>query len=66
LSTDRVDLTDPFQRKWYLRQVLTHGRAGDIQALDFDEIAGCLEELKLPPDVHNLWKWFLEKRNVGR
>jgi hypothetical protein len=26
-STDQIDLDDPFQRRWYLRQALTHGRA---------------------------------------
>jgi hypothetical protein len=31
-STDRVDLSDPFQRRWYLQQVLTHGRLEDISA----------------------------------
>ena len=25
-STDRLDLTDPFQRKWYIRQVIEHGK----------------------------------------
>jgi hypothetical protein len=24
-STDRVDLADPFQRKWCIRQVIEHG-----------------------------------------
>ena len=29
-STDRLDLADPFQRKWYIRQVIEHGKAEDV------------------------------------
>jgi hypothetical protein len=58
-STDQVDLSDPFQRRWYLRQVLTHGRAEDIRSLDLEEIRRELEELDLPPEVYSLWKSFL-------
>jgi len=31
-STETLNLADPFQRKWYLRQVLMHGRAQDIRS----------------------------------
>ncbi len=65
-STDRVDLSDPFQRKWYIRQVLTHGRASDIRSLDLDEVAVLLDELRLPPDVQSLWKRFFEARRAGQ
>jgi hypothetical protein len=65
-STDRLDLTDPFQRKWYLRQVLTYGREENIQKLDFDEIETYLEELNLPADVLSLWKRYMEERNAFR
>jgi len=26
-SASHLDLSDPYQRRWYLRQVLAHGRA---------------------------------------
>ena len=65
-STDQVDLTDPFQRRWYIQQVLTHGRAEDIRALDLDEIAALLDEIVLPDDVRSLWQCFLERRRVER
>jgi len=58
-STDRVDLSDPFQRQWYIRQVLMHGRSEDIRGLDLGEVAALLDDLRLPPDVHRLWKKFL-------
>jgi hypothetical protein len=63
-STDEIDLSDPFQRRWYIQQVLTHGRAEDIRALDLDEIAAVLDEILLPQDVRSLWQRFLEVRNA--
>ncbi len=59
-STDIVDLSNPFERKQYIQQVLTHGRAEDIKNLDLDEVAQLLDELNLPKDVRSLWKVFLE------
>jgi hypothetical protein len=63
-STDHVDLSDPFQRRWYIQQVLTHGQAEDIRALKLDEIVAVLDEIILPEDVRSLWKCFLESRHV--
>ena len=55
-STDTLDLDDPFQCRWYLRQVLMHGRAADIRALDLDEVARQLDDLDLPPALYDLWQ----------
>ncbi len=63
-STDQIDLSDPFQRRWYLRQVLMHGRAEDISTLDLQDIGDNLESLELPPEVYSLWKAFLKVRHV--
>jgi len=65
-STRTVDLDDPFQRKWYIRQVLLHGRAEDIRTLDLDEIAHSLDDLNLPLHIHSLWERFLEARHAER
>jgi hypothetical protein len=65
-STDQVDLSDPFQRRWYIQQVLTHGRMEDVRTLDLDEIETLLDELSLPEDVRSLWQVFLESRYVKR
>lgn len=65
-STNQVDLADPFQRKWYIRQVIEHGRSADVARLDLDEVAGLLDELHLPPHLHRLWSDFLEARNAAR
>jgi hypothetical protein len=59
-STDQIDLSDPFQRRWYIQQVLTHGRAEDIRTLKLEEIAAVLDEIVLPEDVRDLWERFLE------
>ena len=63
-STDQIDLSDPFQRRWYIQQVLTHGRAEDISTLNLDEVAAILDELVLPEDVRSLWQRFLETRHA--
>ncbi len=64
-STETLNLADPFQRKWYLRQVLIHGRAQDIRAVDLDEVARQLDGLDLPPALHDLWRRFLEVRRAA-
>lgn len=58
-SADRIDLNDPVQRRWYIRQVLLHGRAEDIRTLDLAEVAALLDELNLPEPVYRLWRAFL-------
>jgi hypothetical protein len=63
-STDHVDLQDPFQRRWLLRQTLLHGRAQDIRALDLEEISRELDKLNLPPDIYDLWKKVLDKHEI--
>lgn len=55
-STKKVDLDDPWQRKWYIRQVLTHGRAEDIAELDWEEVRSVLKEIVLPSPVRRLWE----------
>lgn len=61
-SKDQIDLSDPFQRRWYIQQVLTHGRMEDIRALNLQEIASVLDDILLPEDVRSLWQRFLEAR----
>ena len=65
-STDRVDLDDPFQRQWYIKQLLLHGRAEDLRRLDLDEVERLLDRLDLPPALHCLWASFLEARHAAR
>ena len=46
----------PWQRKWYIKQVLINGRAEDIAELDWEEIKALLPELELPKDIKSLWE----------
>lgn len=59
-STNDIDLTDPFQRTWYLKQVLTHGRAEDIAALDWDELERLIPRLDLPREISALWEEYFK------
>jgi len=59
-STDTIDLSDPFQKLWLLRQTLMHGRAEDIRALKIEEIRRELDHLDLPKEIESLWRRYLE------
>lgn len=48
-SKDQIDLSDEWQRRWHIRQVLMYGRAEDVASLDWDEVERLLPELHLPP-----------------
>lgn len=65
-STDTVDLSDPVQRRWYILQVLLHGREEDIRALDLAEVAALLDDLNLSDPVYRLWRAFLEWKGYAR
>jgi len=61
-SKDEIDLTDDWQRHWYIRQVLMYGRAEDVARLDWDEIERLLPEIHLPPTLHLLWENYFHAR----
>lgn len=55
-SKETLDLRDPFQRTWYIAQVLSHGRADDVAEIDWNEIQTLLPKLRLPKFVRSLWE----------
>jgi len=62
-SRNEIDLEDPWQRKWYIQQVLSHGRSEDVAQLDWEEISMVLKEISLSQEVRNLWEdYFNAKR----
>ena len=63
-STDKIDLNDPFQKRWLLRQTLMYGRAEDIRGLNLDEIKQALVELDLSSEIVSLWRRYLEYRDA--
>jgi len=65
-SADKeIDLSDPWQKKWYIKQVLTYGREEDIAELDWEEVKKSLPELDLPEHIKSLWEDYFasKKRN---
>ena len=65
-STDTLDLRDPFQKRWLLRQTLTHGAAQDIRALDFEDLRSQLDSLDLPREIGSLWRLYFEGTHARR
>ena len=63
-STDTVNLSDPFQKRWLLRQTLLHGRTDDISVLRLADIKAELDQLELPKEIESLWRRYLEYLNV--
>jgi hypothetical protein len=58
-STNKLDLSNPFIKKWYLEKVLENGRAEDIASLNWKEIKKLLPEMNLPENIKRLWlKYF--------
>jgi hypothetical protein len=59
-----LDLSDPENRKWWIKQVLMNGRMEDIRALDFDEVERILPKLYLPKPIKKLWSDYFAKRRT--
>jgi len=55
-SKREIDLADPWQKKWYIQQVLIHGKAEDVAQLNWQEIRECLPSLTLPTHIRRLWE----------
>ena len=54
----RLDPDDPWTRRWWITQVLVHGRWDYVKALDWDEVRQLLPELRLPERVRGLWEYY--------
>jgi hypothetical protein len=63
-SKRELDLGDPWQRRWFIRQVLLYGRAEDIRALDWEEVRLLLPELDLPTEIRRLWERYFEHKDA--
>jgi hypothetical protein len=64
-STDKaenIDLDEPENRRWWIKQVLMNGRMEDIVALDFNEVEKILPGLYLPRPIKKLWSDYFAKR----
>ena len=64
VKPEKLNISDPWTRKWYLKQVLTYGRLEDIACLDFEEIKNSLDELNLPKEIDRLWRHYFAEQKV--
>ena len=62
---EELDLDNPRDKKWWLKQVLQKGRIEDIKELDFDEVERFLPELYLPRAIRKLWEDYFEWKRKG-
>lgn len=53
---NRLNLEDPWIRKWWIQQVLIHGRMEDIKQLDFNDVKRFLPTLNLDYKIKSLWE----------
>jgi hypothetical protein len=61
-KAEKLDLSEPENKKWWIKQVLMNGRMEDIQSLDLDEVEKILPELYLPRPISKLWSDYFAKR----
>jgi hypothetical protein len=61
-KAEKLDLSEPENKKWWIKQVLMNGRMDDIQSLDLDEVEKILPELYLPRPISKLWSDYFAKR----
>ncbi|MBI3272548.1 MAG: hypothetical protein HYZ53_26400 [Planctomycetes bacterium] len=54
----KLDAEDPWTRRWWIGEVLVHGRWEDVRRLDWGEVRCLLPELRLPPRVRRLWEYY--------
>jgi hypothetical protein len=59
LSTNGVDLSDPFQRKWYIRQIVSSQKVG---ANPCGRLAGQAQGLPLPQVIEKIRQILLHGR----
>lgn len=64
-KAENLDLSDPENRQWWIKQVLMNGRMEDIVSLDLDEVERILPELYLPRPIKKLWSDYFAKRRTS-
>lgn len=61
----RLDPADPWTRRWWITQVLVHGRWEDVHQLDWEEVRAFLPELRLPDRIRRLWELYFDGCETG-
>ena len=62
---ESLDLDQPENRQWWIKQVLMNGRMEDIRSLDFEEVEKLLPDLYLPRPIKKLWSDYFAKRRAS-
>ena len=65
-KAENLDLSDPENRQWWIKQVLMNGRMEDIVSLDLDEVERILPELYLPRPIKKLWSDYFAQRRTSQ
>lgn len=60
---DRLDLNDPWLKRWWIQQVLIHGRIEDISQLDFSEVRRNLPFFHLRKEIRSLWEDYFNHKS---
>ena len=60
-DVDKLDLDDPWVKKWWIQQVLVHGRIEDITYLDFGVVKELLASLHLSKKIKSLWEDYFRR-----
>ena len=63
-KAETLDLNEPDNRRWWIKQVLMNGRMEDIVSLDLNEVERILPELYLPKPIKKLWSDYFAKRRT--
>jgi hypothetical protein len=62
---NRLNLEDPWIRKWWIQQVLIHGRIEDIKQLDFNDVRRFLSTLNLDYKIKSLWEDYFRHQDAN-
>ncbi len=62
-GTVSVDLSDPVQKRWWIKEVLMNGTMEDIRQLNWNDIRDALPHIYLPRPVRALWTDYFASRN---
>ncbi len=65
VKPEKLDISEPWTRRWYLKQVLTYGKFKDIACLDFEEIKSSLDKMDLPKEIDQLWRHYFGEQKIG-
>ena len=65
-NPEKLNLSDSWTKKWWLKQILTHGRKEDIKELNLKEVEVYMKKLDLPSDFASLWRDYFTWRKSNR